>query len=266
MMQPRYVAILLATLSIAACGDPPLRVAIPFAAAFAGADVTCSGQSPVQLTDLRFYVYDLHLIDADGQPHALELIADDTWQRDGLALLDLEDGSGSCLNGTAASNAVIAGTVADGEYRGLGFTLGVPFELNHGDPLRAAAPLGDADMHWHWRGGYKFLRAGVRSADDRFWLHLGSTGCEGTIRNITGCSSPNRVSVTIADFEPGRDAVRVDLSALVAGDVLADGEGSDCSSGPAETSCVAPFRALGLDHATGGVSGPQRLFTRQTPE
>ena len=47
---------------------------------------------------------------------------------------------------------------------------------------------------------------------------------------------------------------------------VADGEGSDCSSGPAETSCVAPFRALGLDHATGGVSGPQRLFTRQTPE
>ena len=53
-----------------------------------GADVTFDGQSPVQLTDLRFYVYDVHLIDADGQPHALELIADDTWQRDGLALLD----------------------------------------------------------------------------------------------------------------------------------------------------------------------------------
>jgi hypothetical protein len=115
-------------------------------------------------------------------------------------------------------------------------------------------------MHWHWRAGYKFLRTGISTADDGFWLHLGSTGCEGTVRNITACNSENRVHVVLTNFVLGRDAVVVDLAALTSGTNLDDALATDCSSGPAEAACAAPFLALGLDFPTGESAFEQKLF------
>jgi len=46
---------------------------------------------------------------------------------DDLALLDFEDGTGGCVNGTPDVNDRVAGTVPEGHYTGLRFTLGVPF-------------------------------------------------------------------------------------------------------------------------------------------
>jgi hypothetical protein len=118
-------------------------------------------------------------------------------------------------------------------------------------------------MHWHWRAGYKFLRAGIRTADDGFWIHLGSTGCEGTVRDITGCRFPNRVDILLPEFLPGEDTVVVDLAALLVETDLLDAEATDCSSGPAEQSCKAPFRALGLDFETGSAPDTQDVFRRR---
>ena len=246
---------------LSACGEPPVRVQIPFLAVFAGAPIACDGSGGTELTDLRFYVFDARLTDTTGHDRQLELTADKDWQQANLALLDLETGSGHCMNGTSEVNNVLTGTVAAGDYQGLSFTLGVPFEQNHTDPLLAVPPLGDAAMHWHWRGGYKFLRAGFATADDGFWIHLGSTGCEGTLQNISGCSAPNRVTVRLDDFVPGRDIVVVDLGELISRAELGDATPSNCSSGPAESDCVAAFRALGLDHASGATSSMQRLFS-----
>lgn len=259
-MMSRKFAILLMAVVLSGCGKPPQKVRIPFEAVFAGSAIGCDDSSAVNLTDLRFYVFDVQLVDEFGNTQQLELTADGLWQRGGLALIDLESGSGSCSNGTSETNAVVRGKVPQGNYRGLEFTVGVPFEWNHGDPLTAESPLGDPDMHWHWRGGYKFLRAGMRSANDGFWIHLGSTGCQGTIRNITGCNAPNRVTVRLHEYVPG-DTVIADLAALVSQDDLDDGVPGDCSSGPAETPCADAFRALGLDHASGAASGAQRLFS-----
>jgi len=117
-------------------------------------------------------------------------------------------------------------------------------------------------MHWHWRGGYKFLRAGLKNDADSFWLHLGSTGCAGTIQNITGCNAPNRVAVRLENFRPG-DVVLLDLAALVDASSLDEGMPTDSSSGPAEKHCAAAFAALGLEHATGRPDGVQQLFSVQ---
>lgn len=261
-MHPRLAVLFLAAALCVACGKPKVELQIPFVAKFAGADIDCQAESDVWLTDLRFYVSDVGLIDQDGHEVPLRLHDDGLWQREDLALLDLEHGSAECVNGTGGVNQVLRGTVASGDYTSLRFTVGVPFELNHRDPLLAQAPLDDAAMHWHWRGGYKFLRAGIRNARDSFWVHLGSTGCEGTIQNIVNCSAPNRVTVRIDDLVPGRDGVIVDLAELVTRDALADGASTDCSSGPAEISCTHAFDALGLDHATGKVSSEQRVFKR----
>ena len=253
----RYVILISAVSLIAACSESTSRVEIPFVAAFDGAEIDCDSEIAVKLTDLRFYVHNLRLLSAGGAEQVVELDVDD-WQQANLALIDLESGAGNCLNGTAVVNTTARGAVHGTDFSGLAFTLGVPFSSNHGDPLIAEAPLGDADMHWHWRGGYKFFRAGIRTADDSFWIHLGSTGCEGTIQNITGCTAPNRVEVRLEDFQQG-DSVVIDLAALVSAETLSDLEPSDCSSGPAESSCTESFAAFGLSHS-GSETGPQRVF------
>lgn len=265
-MLQRIACLLLPAGLMLACAKPPVPVEIAFSATISGTPIACESDNRVQLTDLRFYVHDLRLLGAGGESQAVELPDDGAWQHAGLALLDLENGTGACSNGTPAIHSVIVGTVPRGDYRGLTFTLGVPFEHNHRDPLLAAAPLDDAAMHWHWRGGYKFLRAGVRTANDGFWVHLGSTGCKGTIQNISACAAPNRVNVRLDDFVPGRDIIAIDLGALLAAGELDDGVRTDCSSGPAEAHCAAAFLALGLDHLRGTASSAQRVFaSRPSP-
>jgi uncharacterized repeat protein (TIGR04052 family) len=258
-MPVRYVMLIALTASLAGCGKESTRVEIPFLANFANAPISCDGSTSPALTDLRFYVHDVRLIDLNEQAHVVQL--DETpWQQRNLAFLDLEDGTANCSNGTSDTRRMLQGTVERAEFRGLEFTLGVPFSQNHGDPLQAQLPLGDADMHWHWRGGYKFLRAGLRTEDDGFWIHLGSTACEGTIRNITGCNAPNRVTVRLDNYTPG-DVVAVDLAGFVERGALDDATPSDCSSGPAEEPCVDAFAVLGLNHATGDDEGRQRVFS-----
>lgn len=261
-MRMRIAGIVSSALAIAGCAEPDVPLTIGFEAVYAGAPIRCGDGAGVQLTDLRFYVSDVRLRDEAGAWRQVALDDAGPWQRPDLALIDLENGAASCMNGTADVNAGIAGRTGPGAWRGLEFTLGVPFEANHGDPLAARPPLGDAAMHWHWRGGYKFLRAGLVSAGDGFWMHLGSTGCRGTIGAITHCDAPNRVTVRLDDFVPG-DVVLVELAALVSGGALDDGVATDCSSGPAEDNCAAAFRALGLDHGSGAAGGAQRLFARR---
>lgn len=264
MTLPRLAAWLLIGCSLSTCDRAPEQVDIPFLPQYGEQTLTCNGgDNIVALTDLRFYIQDVQFVNERGDVVDVLLDGDELWQQSGLALLDFEDNSGTCQNGTVEINTALRGSIARGDYRALRFTLGVPFELNHADPLTAAAPLGDPAMHWHWRAGYKFLRAGIRSADDGFWIHLGSTGCEGTTQNITNCRSPNRTTIVLDDFVPGRDSVVIDLSKLVDGIDLYDTLPTDCSSGPAETQCDRAFNALGLDFASGTPVHEQRVFRKQ---
>ena len=263
----RLVLLISLLLALSACSRRPIELVVPFEAIYGGDVIRCdSADSGPRLTDLRFYVASVRAIRDDGVTVEILLHPDNEWQQADLALLDFEDGTGACDNGTPATNTVLRGTLPAGEYRGLLFTIGVPFDLNHGDPLLAAAPLDDTAMHWHWRAGYKFMRAGVRTADDGFWIHLGSTACEGTVRHITGCRFPNRVNVLLPEFLPGKDSVVVDLAALLKETDLLDAEATDCSSGPAERSCEAPFRALGLDVVNGSALDSQDVFRRRATQ
>ncbi len=242
------------------CSAERQGVKIVFLPTWNGQPIACEGEAPA-LTDLRFYISNIELAGEGGRAQPLVLDNQLQWQQQDLALIDLENGRGSCSNGTAETYAYLVGSVPPGGYRGLRFTVGVPFERNHANPLTAEQPLDDPAMHWHWRSGYKFLRAGIKTETDGFWIHVGSAGCEGTVRNISGCRFPNRVTVELADFVPRENTVAVDLSALMAGTNLEDGEAGDCSSGPPELACVAPFEALGIDFRSGDASGRQRVFS-----
>ncbi len=120
-------------------------------------------ESTITPTDFRFYVSDVALIDEDGNAVPLELEQDGQWQYQNVALLDFEDGTEACDNGTAATNTTVVGTVPEGDYQSLQFTLGVPKQLNHEDAAIAPSPLNLTSMWWNWQGGYKFLRVDIET-------------------------------------------------------------------------------------------------------
>ena len=117
-----------------------------------------TSESTITPTDFRFYVSDVALIDEDGNAVPLELEQDGRWQYENTALLDFEDGTNACDNGTTEMNTTVVGTVPEGDYQSLQFTMGVPEDLNHEDAAIAPSPLNLTSMWWNWQGGYKFLR------------------------------------------------------------------------------------------------------------
>ena len=260
-MSKPVISILLLSSLLSACSEPQVSVEIPFTATLDSIPIGCGeNDNGLAMTDLRFFISAVELVHVDGRARRVNLTTDGYWQSEDVALIDLEDAGGQCINGTGDTNGMLRGKVAAGEYRGLRFVLGVPFAHNHSDPLSAPPPLDDSAMHWHWRSGYKFLRAGVATPDDGFWIHLGSSACKGTVQNITGCDAPNRVLVDLPEFVPGQHRVAFDFAELLAGVDLDDKHLSDCSSGPAEMSCREPFAALGLDLDDGQRQSTQRVF------
>ncbi len=252
-------ALTLACLCVS-CSQSDLGFSIPVIPTWNGQPISCESGSPT-LTDLRFYMSDIQLIDNEGQARDIRFATEFPWQNDAVAFIDLENGGGACMNGTPNVSPKVIGVAPGGEYRGLRFTVGVPFKLNHLNPLTAGPPLDDPDMHWHWRSGYKFFRAGIRTETDGFWIHVGSAGCEGTVGHITGCRFPHRIQVELPDFVPGEDELAIDLAQLLAGTDLEDGVTSDCSSGPPEGSCIEPFVNLGIDFHSGKQRDAQRVFS-----
>lgn len=117
-----------------------------------------AAETTITPTDYRFYVSNVALIDEDGNAVPLELEQDGKWQYQDVALLDFEDGTSACDNGTAEMRTMVVGTVPEGDYQSLRFTLGVPEQLNHEDAAIAPSPLNLTSMWWNWQGGYKFLR------------------------------------------------------------------------------------------------------------
>lgn len=232
---------------LASCGSDQQPIEIAFAVQYGDHALGCGGDSaPVELTDLRFFLYDLRLFAADGSELPVSLTVDDRWQSNTVALVDLENGAGACLNGSRDMHTVVSGAHLGQASKGLAFRIGVPEALNHANPLLAAPPLSDMAMHWHWTSGYKYIRAGVQTADDGFFLHLGSSRCKRLGSDTVRCEDANRPEVRLDDFAPGQDGVVIDLAMLLSGIDLADGEPGRCMSGPGEADCESPLANLGV--------------------
>jgi hypothetical protein len=65
------------------------------------------------------------------------LRAEAPWQDRDVALLDFENGSASCTNGTPETRDAVVVMAPAGTYNGVVFTLGVPFSRNHEDLAKA---------------------------------------------------------------------------------------------------------------------------------
>ncbi|HSP81034.1 MAG TPA: MbnP family copper-binding protein [Myxococcaceae bacterium] len=268
------------TLLLSACGgqDEPLNLTIPFKARV-GLEPFACGQTytglgttltTYQPKDLRLYVHAVRLVDKDGKEVPVALEEDGAWQGDGVALLDFEDKTGLCANGTEETRDIIVGKVPRGSYTALRFTVGVPFEKNHLAKETAKAPLGVSTLYWSWQGGYKFIRldGATEGLPNGHAFHLGSTLCETSAPNVvSACANSNRFDVEISGFDPEQpSAVVLDVAALLAGSNL-DANQPDtpagCMAAPTDGDCGPIFQRLGLPFGDAPANAGGQVFFRK---
>lgn len=225
----------------------------PFACGSSYEGVGADGQT-VWPTDLRAFVHQLELLDADGVAHPFLLEPNGSTQSAEVALLDFEDGTANCEGGTPSTHTVLTGTAPTGAFVGLRFVLGVPEPLNHANPDLAEEPLAAAGqasgLLWSWLSGYRFLRFDVATSDKKdpdFGVHVGSSACT---QEEAGprCTYTNRAVIELTGFDPTRDAVVLDASAILAAVELGSHAlGHGCHGALSSEACMATYPTLGLD-------------------
>jgi uncharacterized repeat protein (TIGR04052 family) len=256
--------------------DGPQNVTIRFAARHGDTPVKCgetlgalgSEGGVSTLRDLRYFVHDVRLVSDAGVEQPVELDQDGTWQLNGLALLDFEDATGACEHGTPGTRDVVTGKVPPGTYTGVRFKVGVPFEMNHGDPTTAPPPLDTTSLYWGWGDGFMFLQLAMMTTppsgeDDKAYVFaIASMGCEGDPRygEAVACSLPNRAEIDLAGFDHATQAVVLDLPAVLEGRELVSKRG--CASNVNNEQCVPLFARFGIDYATGAVTAATQTVFR----
>jgi uncharacterized repeat protein (TIGR04052 family) len=248
-------------------------VSIEFRAVVDGVAFSCGDTYPgigtqkttVTPLDLRLFVQDLKLVRKDGTSVPVKLDVRKPWQNDNVALLDFEDATGNCSDGTREVNNTITGIVPPGEYVGVAFKNGVPEELNHVDPTAQADPLQSfSKLSWGWLGGYRFAKIELmevvppNGTGGTGILHVGATGCSGDQKAGTvACTRSNRNDIVINDFDPDLDVILLDIAPLFA---KADLTGTAECHATGEQ-CKAMFTAFGLDIATGKADKTQAIYS-----
>ena len=257
----RLLSLLAVTFSLlaAGCGSDDPETDTPFELAFAatngGAPVDCEttvtgvgpdGDHAIGLADLRFYVSNVRLFDADGAELAVAL--DDnafqyTSDEGALTLIDLTgNDSGTCAasaiafaEGTARVNDRVAGRTEAAAIARVAFDVGVPQAVMKkviaaNTPEGAPSPLNE--MYWSWASGYRhfvfnFAVEAPASDDPEAdttgdgYVHVGSRACgaEGTraLEDREACDFIYTPTVELAAFDPATDVVAVDLGTIIAG-------------------------------------------------
>lgn len=260
-----------------------LGAELRFTALVNGAPLHCNkeyrnvGVEKVNMTinDFKLYVSQFAVRDKHGNWSALDIIDDSIWQSNGVVLLDFENGQGSCISGTPQTNQVVrfkSFTSLD-NIVSLKFEVGLPFHLNHIDPINATAPLNTTAMFWSWQNGYKFIKLDARfSETDReskkvirvgFPVHIGSTMCtsKSTTTAPSECKNPNRVHVVLEKFNINNDQIGIDIGTLLENSTVmknTTGTAAGCMSFPGDPDCENIMRNLGLPYENS--SSTQKVF------
>lgn len=269
-------------LVLAGCGGNP-TYSIYFQAQVAGAPFSCSqtypniGTSMTTMTpmDFRMYVHDVALVRASGETVPLKLEPDGVWQDENVALLDFEDGTGSCMTNSPETHVSVVGTAPEhSDYTGVSFTVGVPADQDHLNAATATPPLNQPAMWWSWVGGYRYLRIDVASTKNAAWFfHLGAEACTGASTTSITCKYPDYPIVALSSFTARSSMVTLDLATLFAdSDLDAQNDPTvdpvtGCMSSTADPECPPLFGKLGLAFESND-PGPQQTFfgvAAQTP-
>jgi uncharacterized repeat protein (TIGR04052 family) len=283
----KFLPSLICCAAMGACGgggssDAPIAtnmpastttVSIQFAAVAGNTPAQCGtllsglGSTSVsaQLTDLRFYLTDVQLVNDQGVAVPVTLTKNE-WQTTSdsgsVALIDLENAQGACASeGTTAMNAVVTGSVPAGNYVKIKATVGVPEKLSHSDVMSASAPLDIMAMGWSWQSGRKFAKielnpvGGVGSTGApvaTYSLHLASTNCTGPGNGADTCAQKNLAQFTL-ELNPSTQKIALDVAQLFkTSNLSANQNGAvGCMSATSDLDCQAVFTHMGLDLNSG---------------
>jgi len=207
------------------------------AVAVPSARLTNDAGQQVRFTRLSLLVSEVELVRADGSRVRL----------DGqFGLVDLERGR----------RAITMRGVPEGEFVGLGFSVGVPVNVNHGDPgaWPAGHPLHPVvnGLHWSWQGGYVFaaIEGRWREADGAKPESAAAGGERGFSYHLA--TEARRMSVGFAANIRIRGdttiALALDLARVLAPLRLAEEDGSE-STHSAEGERLAVDLAARLERA-----------------
>lgn len=272
------------------------RVQIPFVATVNEAPLKCgaryenigTSRSSFELSDFRFYVHDVALIDEAGKATPVRLDENTAFQlhytkadgTDGwLALLDFAtlESDACSRRGTDSTNTLLSGHAPEGKYTRLAFTIGVPTELNHVNGAVSPEPLNSYGMQWSWASGYRYMKLEVEpttgdKTKEVYYFHPGAAGCTADNGAISGkyqCASAMTSRVELP-YSAGKQAVQADLARVFATTDLGTGRGCMGTSTLADpevdgadvqpkTGCAEIWATLGLKPSESLVNAPEKL-------
>lgn len=220
-------------LLVAAC-QPKTGTVLQVQLLWQGQPIDCQssillGGQPWQLQQLQFYLSGF----AQQQPLLLQ---PNDHQSPELALLGTDCHAAGRWQLEFASKL---------QHAPLNFELGVPFLLNHQNPLTAHIPLQQLEMHWAWQNGYKFFRLDLKGPQRDWSFHLGSSGCSSASvmrAPAQECTAPHRVKVQLP--YQGQSTLTLDLGLLLR-DFIPTAQNS-CMADPASFSCQQLLPAIGI--------------------
>jgi uncharacterized repeat protein (TIGR04052 family) len=226
-----------------------------------------------KITDFRFYLHNVTLIEESGQKVSLNLTQDGKWQYQNVAMLDFEN---ACLNGTQEMNTQVVGIVSNNNayYRGICFTLGIPFNLNHINDATATSPLNMSGMLWSWTTGRKFVRIdGVGDPEglkQSYMVHLGSTGCVDSDKSggepDGPCTYPNTPEICFDNFDTTKHTIVADAGYLLREANVAYNTpqtAAGCMSGNSDLECVDVMPKFGIDFVYNDGVNPPITYSKQ---
>ncbi len=221
---------------------------VTFQTQFSGKNIQCkstfipsiTAKAVWQYTQLQFFLSNIELKNSQGNWYKPALVKS-PYQSHNIALLgehcrntNKNKGNWS-LTFTNKVNIKAASAIR--------FTLGVPFKVNHLNPLTQESPLNVPSMFWGWQQGHKFLRLEMssrlpQSLKTNNWLfHLGSVGCKASspLRSPKQeCLQPNRYTFQLPLVD-NNNTIVLNLSVLLRG-ISLQSENS-CQSAPDNKTC-----------------------------
>lgn len=127
------------------------------------------------------------------------------------------------------------------------FTLGLPFESNHLNPISQKSPLNLPSMFWVWQTGHKFMRLELASSNEQWLFHLGSTGCQSaSVMRAPNerCRNPNLFHFEVPAVKNNGKQYALNLNLAELLDKVTLNSSSSCQSARDNESCQQLFRNL----------------------
>lgn len=225
------------------CSEKNQPTELTFIPVFNGQKMACNTGIVIQgetwfVSQFQFFVSNIEFKNKQGQWHqpALSVTPE---QMENIALL------GNVCQSAEAGNWQLkfANNINFDDVNTIRFSLGVPFEQNHLNPLTQASPLNVSSMFWVWQTGHKFARIEMKSEFDDWLFHLGSTGCKSpsVMRSPSdACLYPNLYTMEFTFIDSKK--IVFDLANLL-GDLKLSMD-SSCQSEHDNTACQQLFSHL----------------------